>query len=122
MLPRIVYRMCVGGALIVGSRALVLSGALSEKDANPKDYDLLVPYEKWQHVSTLIPENATLNKFGGWRFETLNHDGELVEVDVWPSTIVTYLQECKSKHSVPVCVVDYIANRVYTSKIMELKE
>ena len=123
LLPRDVYRMCVAGALLVGSRALVMAGAEGSRRIDPHDYDLLVPYDKWQSVTPFIPSSAKVNKFGGWRFNVPTTDAAgdgVAEVDVWPGSIGQYLSECKSKHGVPVCAVDFINNRVYSSRTMEL--
>ena len=109
-LPRVVYQMCVNGALIAGSYAKKLVG----DDVKPNDFDLMVPSEKWHIVSLLIPEDAHLNKFGGWRFNA-EWDGEEVEVDVWPDTVERYLSNCKTKHGGRVVLVDFISNRTYES-------
>ena len=115
LLPRVVYQMCVHGALITGSFAKKLAG----EDIVPEDFDLLVPLEKWQTVALMIPETAKPNKFGGWRFET-EHGDELVEVDVWPDTVQNYLTNCKSEHGGRVCVVDFIGNRLYSAESVAL--
>jgi hypothetical protein len=115
LLPRIVYQMCVHGALIVGSQAKRMAG--DELESEPNDWDLLVPYECWQVIALLIPGGAVTNKFGGWRFMT--SDGE--EVDVWPGSLQQYLSECRTKHGGCVRAVDFIQNRVYSAQQVELK-
>lgn len=107
LLPRVVYQMCVHGALIVGSYAKFLMG----EDVETNDFDLLVPLEKWQTIALLIPETAKPNKFGGWRFE----DEKGNEIDVWPDTMHNYLKNCKTKYGGKVYAVDYIANKAYCS-------
>ena len=106
LLPRMVYQMCVHGATIVGSRAKQMAG----EDVEPNDYDLIVPIEKWPIIALLIPSDATLNKFGGWRFTT--DDG--IEVDVWPGTMEDYLRHCKSQHGGKVYAVDFIHNLIFS--------
>jgi hypothetical protein len=103
--------MCVFGGLLAGSYAKWLCG----EDIEPVDFDIVVPHEKWYLVALLIPEDAKLNKFGGWRFE-VNFNGEKVEVDVWPDTIERYLRECKTKHDGEVIVVDFIHNKVFATR------
>ena len=49
---------------------------------NPRDYDVIVPYEKWPQASLLIPKDAKPNVFGGW--ECIS-DGKIV--DVWPAEL-----------------------------------
>jgi len=115
-LPRVVYQMCVHGALLVGSVAKKLCG--DEQVKNPNDFDLLVPLEKWQTIALLIPSSARPNKFGGWRFKT---DGG-VEVDVWPDSLVNYLTNCKSAHGGPVVALDFIHNRKFSSEFVNLEE
>lgn len=111
LLPRLVYQMCVHGALIAGSYAKSLTG----EKIKSNDYDLLVPLEKWQTIALLIPPDAKPNKFGGWRFMTPVVDEGLVEVDVWPDSVENYLSKCKTKYGGKVVVVDYINNRAFTS-------
>jgi len=113
MLPRIVYQACVHGALLVGSQAKRLAGDDIESD--PNDWDLLVPLEKWQTVSLLIPREAKPNKFGGWRFE---EDG--IEVDIWPDSVENYLRNCKSTKGGRVVALDFIHNRVFSSEFVDI--
>jgi len=112
MLPRIVYLMCIHGALLVGSQAKKLMG----EDIESNDYDLLVPLESWQKIALIIPEYAKPNKFGGWRFK----DDKNNEIDVWPDTLQNYLQNCKSKYGDAVYAIDYIKNKVYSSKTIKI--
>lgn len=119
MLPRIVYQMCVHGALLAGSAAKALAGHLDNGNPIvPGDFDLLVPHDKWQTIALLIPNDAVPNKFGGWRFIT-DHKDTRIEVDVWPGTLQQYLSECKSRHGDGVVVVDFIHNRKYTSDFLD---
>jgi hypothetical protein len=111
MLPRMVYLMCVHGALLVGSQAKKLMGENIESN----DYDLLVPLEKWQTIALLIPIDAKPNKFGGWRFK----DDKENEIDVWPDTLQNYLTNCKTKYGGKVYAIDYIANKAYCSQMIE---
>jgi hypothetical protein len=106
--------MCVHGALLVGSQAKALMG----ETEHPNDYDLLVPLENWQTIALLIPSTAVPNKFGGWRFE----DEKGNEVDVWPDTLQNYLQNCKTKYGGSVYAIDYIHNKVYSSKTVILED
>jgi hypothetical protein len=108
--------MCVHGALIAGSTAKIMVG---ETDIESHDYDLLVPHRHWQKIAMLIPQDATPTKFGGWRFEVEEAEG-VVEVDVWPSDLQTYLTECRTKYGGDVVVVDFIRNRVFSSRCQEL--
>ena len=109
-LPRIVYQMCVNGALIAGSYAKWLAG---DKTIEPNDFDLVVPPEYWHIIALLIPSDASLNKFGGWRFEV---DG--TEIDVWPGTMQDYLTRCKTKHGGEVVLVDFINNKVFAQRTL----
>ena len=114
MLPRIVYLMCVHGALIVGSYAKKLMG----EDIETNDYDLLVPLEHWQTIALIIPEDAKPNKFGGWRFK----DDKDNEIDVWPDTMQNYLANCKTKHGGAVYAIDYINNKAFSAAPLKVIE
>ena len=134
LLPRVVYQMCVHGALMAGSQARKMAG----EDVEPNDYDLLVPLEKWQTIAMLIPEHAKPNKFGGWRFFTAGpadwacttfttgghtitlNPPKNVEVDVWPDSVFNYLSNCKASNGEKVCVVDFINNKVYSQERLPL--
>lgn len=113
LLPRIVYQMCVHGALLCGSYAKKLMGEVETSG----DYDLIVPYDKWATVALLIPrDSAELNSFGGIRF-TDKHGNQ---IDVWQGDPMTYLYECRTKYGGKVYVIDYINNRVFSSQTIEL--
>lgn len=112
LLPRIVYQMCVHGALIVGSYAKKLMGEVEASG----DYDLIVPYDKWQTVSLLIPKDAKLNNFGGLRFEDKHGN----EIDVWQGSLHNYLNECKTKHGGKVYAIDYINNKVFSAEYKDI--
>lgn len=116
ILPRVVYQMCVHGALIVGSYAKEI---VNNVDISSNDIDLLVPLENWQTVALLIPESAKPNKFGGWRFTT-DFGDEKTEIDVWPDTLVNYLTNCKSAKGAGVIALDFIHNRLYTSSFVDI--
>lgn len=121
-MPKLVFKMCLKGALIAGSRANnvfdsfnILNGRDGIfKGLNPdSDWDLLVTYECWGDVKLLIPENATINSFGGFKFKTLNSDGKtLVEVDVWCDNPITYLS---NGYDVVMVLLDYRNRRFFTS-------
>lgn len=120
LLPRTVYQMCVHGALIVGSYAhYIVNEFICTTGEEPKDFDLLVPLENWQTIALLIPSHAKPNKFGGWRFLT-DFDGVAIEVDVWPDTLVNYLTNCKSSKSRDIIALDFIHNRVYSSRFVDI--
>ena len=113
LLPPLVYQMCVLGGLLVGSAAK----QMVEKNIEvANDYDILVPLEKWQTIALLIPMEAKPNRFGGWRFS----DHQKNEIDIWPGTLQEYLQNCKTKYGGAVYAIDYIHNKVYSSKVMDI--
>lgn len=114
MLPRLVYLACVHGAYICGSQAKRLAGEVVNSDSS--DWDLLVPFEKWETLALLIPEDAKPNKFGGWRFT----DDKGNEVDMWPGDPMRYLTNCKTKYGGSVYLADYINNRLYSSDFTDL--
>jgi hypothetical protein len=77
-----------------------------------KDYELIVPPEKWYCVSLLIPANARMNKHGGLRFT----DDKGNKIDVWPCSIEQHLRQCQGQK--PEYVVDIINHKVFSSRIL----
>jgi hypothetical protein len=76
--PKTVSQLCLNhDAWVVGS------AANEETDISlVRDFDILVPFHSWHPASVLIPEDAKVNPFGGWKFEL---DG--IEYDVWPGDL-----------------------------------
>ena len=106
-IPTIVYQMCSRGALICGSFAKALVGDVDTFS----DYDLIVPYDKWESVSPLIPKDtAKFNAFGGVRFT----DSKGNEIDVWQGDPFTYLYQCYSRRGGNDYVIDLIERKVFT--------
>lgn len=52
-------------------------------ETGPKDYDVVIDPGNWNKVAQMIPKDAKVNSFGGWKFK----DEGGVEVDVWPETL-----------------------------------
>lgn len=102
-----VFRMCREGALIAGSTARVFARVSTKV---PNDWDLLVPFARWNTVALLVPKGARPNKFGGWRF-TLD-SGQ--EVDVWPGSVQEHLQNACTYEGGSAYVYDPINNRMYS--------
>lgn len=76
-LPRMVTKLtAIHDAWIVGSAA-------APDVEKPRDYDIVVPFHKWNEVAQLIPIDAKPNTFGGWKFKD---EGD-TEVDVWPDDL-----------------------------------
>ena len=105
-LPTSIAILCRSGAYIVGSYANYLIGTRKEF----KDYDLIVPPDKWYIVSLLISKDAKINSYGGWKFTVLNNS-----IDIWPSSIEQYLRQYKGK-SKDACVIDYMNNKIFSVK------
>lgn len=68
------------GAWVVGS------GANPDAKEFPRDLDLVVPFHAWHLAAQLIPRDAAVNSFGGWKF-----DDEGVSVDVWPADLASLM-------------------------------
>lgn len=66
-------------ALTHNHDAWIVGSAADPHEIEPRDYDVLVPFYEWGPASALIPGDARVNSFGGWKCVS---DG--VEVDVWP--------------------------------------
>lgn len=54
---------------------------------NPRDYDVVVPMSFWPQAASLIPKDAKVNAYGGWKCIS-----EGKEVDVWPGELGMFLQ------------------------------
>ena len=56
-----------------------LVGSSAEEDNdNPRDYDIFIPIDKWLEASNYIPQDAKINRMGGFKVIS---DGK--EVDIW---------------------------------------
>jgi hypothetical protein len=67
--------------------AWIVGSAANPENTEPRDYDVLVPFSKWQEASSLIPPGAKPNHFGGWKCIS-----EGVEVDVFPGELTWLLK------------------------------
>ena len=80
-LPRLVFQLSWAyDGWVVGSGARYLLG-LTE---TCRDFDVLIPYEKWDQASLLLPNHARPNTFGGWKVCV---DEQQTSVDVWPHSL-----------------------------------
>lgn len=77
-------------ALTHNHDAWIVGGAANPDNANPRDWDVIVPHYEWGKAAHLIPLDATVNSFGGWKF-TQNSQ----VVDVWPGDLGWILQRPK---------------------------
>lgn len=68
--------------LVTHHKAWIIGSAANPDNIDPRDYDVLVPYEHWQFAALQIPLDAKPNTFGGWKFK----DGEK-EIDVFPGAV-----------------------------------
>lgn len=72
-------------SLVYGHNAWVVGSGAKEGSENPRDWDVLVPFQNWFEACFLIPKNAYPNTFGGWKCET--DEGF---VDVWPGDLGSF--------------------------------
>ena len=107
-IPTKVFLMFKCGAMAVGGLADRLAGV---GERGIKDYDLIVPPDKWYAVSLLIPGSARLNKHGGLKF--VDECGNMV--DVWPSSVEQYFRHCSNGFRTRMYVIDYINSMVFVS-------
>jgi len=113
-LPVTVFKLCSCGALLVGSTAERL---LTNKRGKVRDWDLIVPYDKWRNIAGLVGEiGAKANLFGGFKLRGVQGES----IDVWPMALQEYLTLAINKRGEPPVVVDVIAKRVFTSEIKQL--
>jgi hypothetical protein len=62
--------------------AWIVGGAADPNVGRPRDYDVVVPYRSWSAAAQLIPKNAEVNSFGGWKCSCGR-----AKVDVWPGDV-----------------------------------
>lgn len=72
-LPELAKTLLSEGAVLVGEGS---------------GFDFMVPYHRWENLSSYIPEDAAPNSMGGWKFTSGGH-----QYDIWPDSLVNYLQK-----------------------------
>lgn len=78
LLPSLVCKLVYAhDAWVVGSGANPISDV-----KELRDWDVVVPFSKWQEAAMLIPKNSRPNTFGGWKCRDSGCDA-----DVWPDDI-----------------------------------
>lgn len=84
-LPKFVLTLCYSfdGWLIGGA----VGYALRETNEHPRDFDVVVPFERWREAALVIPHDAMVNTFGGFKILTEFVGNKSVMVDVWPGTV-----------------------------------
>lgn len=74
--------------------AWIVGSAADPSNTTPRDIDVLVPLQNWQQASALIPKDAKVNSFGGWKCVV-----DEIEVDVWPGDLGWLMRSPKSKYA-----------------------
>lgn len=64
-------------AMAIIADAWIIGSAANPDIKSPKDIDVLIPTYNWFKIGHLIPKDAILNKFGGWKYI---EDGEIIDV------------------------------------------
>lgn len=72
--------------------AWIVGGAADPENGTPRDIDIIVPLSSWQPASSLIPRDAKVNSFGGWKCID-----EGVTIDVWPGDLGWLMQHPKAQ-------------------------
>ena len=78
-------------ALIHNHDAWIVGSAANPDNKDPRDIDIIVPFSQWQSASALIPKDAKVNTFGGWKCQCKIND-LTIEVDVWPGDLGWLMQ------------------------------
>jgi hypothetical protein len=73
--------------------AWIVGSAADPGVKKPRDYDVVVPFRNWRAAAGLIPKDAWVNSFGGWKSVSAG-----VEVDVWPGDLDVLLQHPKTSY------------------------
>jgi hypothetical protein len=74
-------------AWIVGGSARYLLGL----EDSCKDWDVLIPFNRWGEACRTIPKGTPANSFGGFKLNV-----EDCEIDVWAGEIGWFLGHCNS--------------------------
>lgn len=64
--------------------AWIVGSAADPDNADPRDYDVLVPFYMWHSATCMVPPDAKPNSFGGWKFTDVQ---TRKEIDVWPGDL-----------------------------------
>lgn len=93
-LPTVAKQMCfLFDGVVLGSSAekLYKGYPLGPLD----DIDIVIPFDQWTKACKIIPGNAKVNSFGGFKFE----DGG-ISVDVWMDDVtrVLFMSPWKGKN------------------------
>lgn len=75
--------------------AWVVGSAADPGNTVPRDWDIIVPFSQWNSACQLIPSDAKVNTFGGWKVKA----AEGVEIDVWPGELGSLMQNAKAKYA-----------------------
>jgi hypothetical protein len=60
----------------------IVGSAADPENKSPRDYDIVIPFNKWREAAALIPKDSKRNTFGGWKCISENK-----EIDVWPDEL-----------------------------------
>lgn len=81
------YPKLVGTLVTLFDAWIVGSGADPTVDPTTvHDWDVMVPYRNWPKAALVIPKDAKVNTFGGWKCTCQGRS-----VDVWPDDLDTVL-------------------------------
>lgn len=92
-MPQEVVSMIMNGGILVGSQAERLAQHL--EPAGNRDWDVLVPPERWRRVGRYIAQLCAVARYGptgygGWR---LTFECGL-RIDAWPGTLRDHFAQC----------------------------
>lgn len=65
----------------------LIGSSADPSNYSPRDYDVFIPINNWGKASILIPKNAKINTFGGFKFK----DKQGNEIDVWTGEMSNFL-------------------------------
>lgn len=86
--------------ILIMSEGWLVGGALRDIDTGlkqPKDYDIIVPFDKWQSVVNSLKHTEhvpVLNSFGGFKYTFPGgaYSTTEITVDLWPQDLHSYIQ------------------------------
>lgn len=85
--PKLIRVLCKNyNAWIVGSAVKHILSVPTKPTEKLRDIDVIVPLRYWNDAVFLLPKDAKINSFGGFKFKT---DG--IECDVWCQDLSDYV-------------------------------
>ena len=70
----------------------IVGSAADPSVHKPRDIDIIISFTNWQQACVLIPKNAKVNSFGGWKCKDRG-----IIIDIWPGDLGWLMQYHRSQ-------------------------